>query len=347
MFTHQIEKLNKITDINPLPLVVLVKYQTIDTIPPLPQPAAQPSYHQKIIASVAQTAAAAASMQPRTRTRSHKSQSIREHACSVQWKCRGKRGHINMSVVLEETMECGEPMGNNSSEQGNEEAEEGDEAQENARQAVTEAEDVEGNRVGITKEEIVALIRQKSTQIELKQQEKVQSKHWENFLRVYHNTCESKYVSCKSCKAILKQDRTTGTSVLKNHRCKTGVERGSGSNQIAITQFTKKNVPQGVKSEIAQEIAIWCASSFRPFSLVEDSGFHTVARHLLQLGHKYGPSLEMKQLIPVATTISRHVDKTHEEISLATKSYLKKVNPCFKINKNLIIFLRTNQNLLI
>lgn len=179
----------------------------------------------------------------------------------------------------------------------------------------------EPQRVEPTKEDLKLLISQKSTQVELKKPVKTQSKYWEKFLRIYLNTNETCFVSCKDCKKLLKQDRTTGTSVLKNHKCNT-----SSGEQKCITQFMKKTLPQKVKAEMADKIAIWCADSFRPFSLVDDPGFHVVARQLVQLGHKYGPSLEMKDILPVATTVSRHIDTTFSAISMATKIHLKLVN---------------------
>jgi len=46
---------------------------------------------------------------------------------------------------------------------------------------------------------------------------------------------------------------------------------------------------------------------FRPFSLVEGNGFITLAKKLVAIGAKYGSNVNVEELLPCATTVSRHL----------------------------------------
>lgn len=55
----------------------------------------------------------------------------------------------------------------------------------------------------------------------------------------------------------------------------------------------------------------------RPFSVVEGAGFQAVAKKLIQIGAKYGDKMSVADLLPCATTVSRHLDlqvKTEKEL---------------------------------
>jgi len=175
----------------------------------------------------------------------------------------------------------------------------------------------------ISKDKLLKLFDNKSADITLVAQTNSKSAAWRSFKRVFLKGTATNYVKCNSCKVILKQDRKTGTSSMKNHKCNNA--SASSLTQKSIMPFTKKNIPLKEKQDMTTLCAQWCATNYRPFSVVEDEGFESIARKCFQLGHKYGPTTPFKDIFPVATTVSRYVEKVAGELRGDFKEAMEKV----------------------
>jgi len=66
-------------------------------------------------------------------------------------------------------------------------------------------------------------------------------------------------------------------------------------------------VPSSVKSQMANDLVYMCATDIRPFSIVDGSGFITVAQKLISIGAQYG-NVSVDKMLPCSSTVSRHME---------------------------------------
>ncbi|ESO03041.1 hypothetical protein HELRODRAFT_173909 [Helobdella robusta] len=76
----------------------------------------------------------------------------------------------------------------------------------------------------IDKEFILNLMLTKNPDVTLQSQQNFKSEIWNRFYRIFHKNSATAYAWCKKCKlkCIHKQDRNTGTSSIKSHKCQKG-----------------------------------------------------------------------------------------------------------------------------
>lgn len=95
--------------------------------------------------------------------------------------------------------------------------------------------------------------------------------------------------------------------------------------QPKITSFAKRKVPVVLKSQLTNMIARMCSQDLRPFAIVEGQGFINVAKELLQIGAKYGGSIEVRDVLPSAHTVSCHVEDEYEKVKKHVMEELQQV----------------------
>jgi hypothetical protein len=69
----------------------------------------------------------------------------------------------------------------------------------------------------------------------------------------------------------------------------------------------------------------YIVTCFRPFSLADSDGFKDLAKKLVAIRATYGKIDDISQILPCATTVSRHLDNT----VTTSKSTLKQVFQTF------------------
>ena len=150
------------------------------------------------------------------------------------------------------------------------------------------------------------------------------SKLLENFMRVEHNGSNTVYAACKRCAALVKFTPAGGTSGLSRHTCKSN----ASENQPKVTSYVKRKLPPGVKSCLTNKLARMSSMDLRPFATVEGQGFIMVAQELLDIGSRYGGSIEAEDVLPCARTVSRHVDGEFQKVKTLVMEELKQVRYC-------------------
>lgn len=114
--------------------------------------------------------------------------------------------------------------------------------------------------------------------------------------------------------------RSTKTFLrVQRHTCKVS------SKQPAISSFMKRKVPATVKSRFTDVMARMCSQDLRPFATVEGRGFIEVAKELINIGAKYGSSIEIEDVLPSARTVSRHVEDEYERVKKQLMEELQQV----------------------
>lgn len=106
---------------------------------------------------------------------------------------------------------------------------------------------------------------------------------------------------------------------VQRHTCKVS------SKQPAISSFMKHKVPVTVKSRFTDVMARMCSQDLRPFATVEGRGFIEVAKELINIGAKYGSSIEIEDVLPSARTVSRHVEDEYERVKKQLMEELQQV----------------------
>lgn len=168
----------------------------------------------------------------------------------------------------------------------------------------------------LTTEQVASSLRKG----ELKCQEKKGSSEvWKDFNEVID--MQEKpigFAICKTCEHVFKYNYKTGTSTLKRHKC-------SDEKQPKITSFlSKKSIPTVVKDITTKKMVDFVCKDLRPFEIVTGQGFKDFAQEMINIGFTYG-SIQVDELLPHPTTISRNIIKDAEAIKSSLKVLLKDI----------------------
>lgn len=66
---------------------------------------------------------------------------------------------------------------------------------------------------------------------------------------------------------------------------------------------------------------------YRPFNIIEGDGFHHVADKLIEIGARFG-KVSSKEVLPVATTVSRHVSQMYDTHKVLLKTSFEDMQSC-------------------
>lgn len=122
------------------------------------------------------------------------------------------------------------------------------------------------------------------------------------------------FVYCRNCSKVLKYT-AKNTSNLCRHKC---------CKDIKESQFLK-TVSDIDKNEAIDKCSSWVIEDCRPFSTVHGSGFVKLVKFFIKIGAKYGEHVNVEDLLPDATTISRKVKKDANEKKQELKDEIKSV----------------------
>ena len=148
---------------------------------------------------------------------------------------------------------------------------------------------------------------------------------WKNFFLVNVDGDKAPFVKCGKCSTLLKWKSKDGTSSLNAHHQYCSPK----SPLMKITDLpgfsgipSQPKVPSSVKSQIANELVNMCARDIRPFSTVDGEGFQGLCKSLIAIGSKYG-NVPIEQVLPCATTVSRHMESVLAKEKAALCEVLK------------------------
>lgn len=130
------------------------------------------------------------------------------------------------------------------------------------------------------------------------------SKVWE----IFSKFCDANgdeiagMIACKTCYSSY---RFAGsTSNLVKHKCYVLHNSSRNIEYIEVNTETKK--------QCVQVVSEWVVKNCRSFKIVEDSGLKKFARFLLNVGAKFGPNIDVNNLLPHPTTLSRNIKDLYE-----------------------------------
>jgi len=110
------------------------------------------------------------------------------------------------------------------------------------------------------------------------------------------------FLYCRKCQKVLTYSQKNSSN-LSRHKCCTSLK----------DSICPKTVDADDKKAAAECCVRWITEDCRPFSSVNGSGFSKLVKFFIKIGAKYGDNIDIGDLLPDATTISRNVKKLAEE----------------------------------
>lgn len=168
----------------------------------------------------------------------------------------------------------------------------------------------------LTIEQIISNL--KNGEFKYKEKKGGSSDVWTNFNEIIDMQDEFiGFVICINCEHILKYNYKNGTSTLKRHKCP--------SNQPKITSYySAKSFPTTAKDVTTKKIVNLVCKDLRPFEIITGQGFREFSQEMINIGSIHG-CLQVDDLFPHPTTISRNIVKNAESFKIKIANTLKDI----------------------
>ena len=99
------------------------------------------------------------------------------------------------------------------------------------------------------------------------------SEVWRNFGYVNdENGRRTNFVACKACKQPYSHCRGNGTSIMKNHKCRSPTAATGATNNLFGPRPTTSSCSMDDKAKVTAAAAQWIASDLRPFNTIQGKG---------------------------------------------------------------------------
>ncbi|CAF1527281.1 unnamed protein product [Adineta ricciae] len=168
----------------------------------------------------------------------------------------------------------------------------------------------------LSKAELQRLVSSDDPLISFKKPSNKRSDCWTNFSQVYHSNNAQDYIVCLVCKSILKWTKDQGTRVMTHHNCvKVKSPSTTPTRQRTISSYCthpslSKECPL-IRKRITEVCVEYCALDGRSFESVAGTGFKALAKQLVNAGATLGTSVNVTELLPDPSTISRNVEQVY------------------------------------
>ncbi|KAA0722794.1 Transposable element Hobo transposase [Triplophysa tibetana] len=146
---------------------------------------------------------------------------------------------------------------------------------------------------------------------------KLKSSVWEKFRVISdeESNIVKGFAACKTClKVFVFDSRRCGTSSLRKHADTCAGNKLTRSIEQYLSKGTELKVPRRDDKDTITRLSVnFVCNDIRPFDAVHGEGFFALAQGLIDVGAKAG-RVDVKQLLPDPTTVSRGVNKYAEKI---------------------------------
>lgn len=151
---------------------------------------------------------------------------------------------------------------------------------------------------------------------QLIQRRRGKSEIWTIFAQILKDdgTILNGYVCCRTCKKILKYDGKHSSN-LNRHKCFNLASQNTSSKQVNAED----------KQEAINACTTWIIEDCRPFTAIEGSGFRKMVHFFIKIGSRYGENVDIDDLLPDPSTLSRRITKTAQEKKNEVKSKISKI----------------------
>ena len=133
---------------------------------------------------------------------------------------------------------------------------------------------------------------------------------WERFYDIYHQgTRVNDLVACKDCKQVYKFKSADGVHSLLKHKCMINPTLTPNIKEtfFKMRQCSTTSIADSDKEELNRKVVEMAALDFRPLGVASCQGFKSVAKCLLEIGHKYGKKVSVDEIFLDKSRYSRRV----------------------------------------
>lgn len=124
------------------------------------------------------------------------------------------------------------------------------------------------------------------------------------------------YAACKSCFTVVSYTgRKSGTNSLKRHKCKSDDRQTSILTALSVKSIQPKfaKVTQADKHKIIQLSTNYVCKDISPFEAVDGDGLLYLIQGVTDLQFKQSQPLNVRDIIPHSTTVSRNIHRQAEQ----------------------------------
>lgn len=122
------------------------------------------------------------------------------------------------------------------------------------------------------------------------------------------------FLYCQSCNNILKYSSKNSSNLTRHKCCKS----------LKETKLLKTVTPDEKRAAIDACVA-WVTEDCQTFSAMNGAGFRNIAKFLIKIGAKYGESIDIEDMLPDSTTVSRATQKIADEKKAEIKDEIAKI----------------------
>ncbi|CAF2931406.1 unnamed protein product [Rotaria sp. Silwood2] len=168
------------------------------------------------------------------------------------------------------------------------------------------------------KQEVEDLVKKNDARLSFAKPPCGKSSYWDKYQEVLINNVRQRYAICNDCRSILTWIPSNGTGVMKKHSvgCSKAKELPPETQPRITSSFKQDsqvtpNQLRSFKTKILRGAAEMCVLDSRPFNIFYGNGFEEFIKQIFDAGKYFGKMIDVKQLLPHRTTISRHVDRLY------------------------------------
>ncbi|CAF4712321.1 unnamed protein product [Rotaria sp. Silwood1] len=163
--------------------------------------------------------------------------------------------------------------------------------------------------------EVENLVKEKDKSLSFVKPSCATSAHWNKYQQILVNNIRQKYIICNDCHSILTWTPSDGTNVMKKHSIACSkTKEPSPQTQPRITSSFKETSQvthsqlHFFQQKILRGAVEMCVLDSRPFNITHGKGFEEFTKQIFDAGKHFGKMVDVKQLSPHRTTISRNID---------------------------------------
>ncbi|CAF1553129.1 unnamed protein product [Adineta ricciae] len=138
------------------------------------------------------------------------------------------------------------------------------------------------------------------------------------------------FVSCKKCFTTYSYV-SNSTTFLNKHSCLSSDQKTKStlpssrdtSSQSLITNYSQPKIvrlPDSYSKDMKDLVVRWICKDMRPFAIVDDDGFRSIAQRCVSIGAQYG-NINVNEILRSSGTISSHI----HELADVERARLKKL----------------------
>ena len=146
---------------------------------------------------------------------------------------------------------------------------------------------------------------------------------WKKYKRVFENEKETDFVKCSSCSAIFANNKSSGTTTLRNHSIK--CDSSKDKKQRKLEDVLPAKITATIKKEVAKSAALFMSQDMRPLSTLDGTGIRQFLQTVIDVTKSTQGSLKIDDLLVCRKTITKSLKEIYVDKYNRIKDSLKSI----------------------